>query len=92
MKSVAEKISLQKHIRLNQTQYIAFEIICSSYMLNLLNESSTKNSYNASSFVTNKEELNEEAASSIKAKLKKIQESWCKRSTTCVCYRPGRSR
>jgi len=44
MKSVAEKVSLHRGITLDRIQYIAYEIICSSFLLNLLNESSKKNS------------------------------------------------
>ncbi len=38
MKSVAEKVSLHRGITLDRIQYIAYEIICSSFLLNLLND------------------------------------------------------
>ena len=69
MKSVADKVSLHRGITLDRIQYIAYEIICSSFLLNLLNESSKKNSDHPSNFAANDEELDEEPTNNIKAKL-----------------------
>ena len=69
MKSVAEMVSNKRGITLDQIQYIAYEIICSSFLLNLLNESSRKNPDLSSDFATNDEELDDQPINNIKAKL-----------------------
>lgn len=69
MKSIAENVSLQISITLDWIQYNGYEIICSSSLLNLLNEISNKNSNLVFNFATNKEELNGNPTNNIKAKL-----------------------
>ncbi len=55
MKSVAQQVSLHRGITLDRIQYITYEIICSSFLLNLLNESSKKNPDLLSDFAANDE-------------------------------------
>ena len=43
MKNVVEKVSPQKGIAFDRMQYIVYEIICSSLLLIMLNESSKAN-------------------------------------------------
>lgn len=42
IKGVAEKIAKEKGIVLDSTQYVAYKIICASFMLNLVNAAGTK--------------------------------------------------
>ena len=53
MKSVVEMVSNQRCITLDQIQYVAYEIICSSFLLNLLNDSSKTNSDDERDFAAN---------------------------------------
>ena len=54
---------------MDRIQHIAYEIICISFLLNLLNESSKKNPDLSSDFTANDEELDDEPTNIIKAKL-----------------------
>ncbi len=87
MKSVAEKVSLHRDITLDRIQYIAYEIICSSFLLNLLNGSSLTIPDLSSDLDTNDEELDEEPTNNIKAKLIDQLKKIGSKTTTCVWHR-----
>ncbi len=92
MKSVAEKVSLHRGITLDRIQYIAYEIICSSFLLNLLNESSKKNPDLSSDFTANDEELDDEPTNNIKAKMLDNLKKIGAKDQLLICHRPGWSR
>ena len=83
MKSVPEMVSLQKGIFLDKIQCIAYEIICSLFLLNLLNDSSKRKSDAASNFTTNDEELDEEPTNNTKAEPIEKLKKYCKDPHFC---------
>ena len=66
MQGVANCISREKHIALDRIQYIVYEIICSSFLLNLVRESSDLQSSIASGFAESDEDLRNERTTCIK--------------------------
>ncbi len=69
MRGIAEMVSKNKGISLDQIQYVAYEVICSSFLLNLLNDDWKKNSDVVSDFTGNDDELQDERTHNIKQTL-----------------------
>ena len=69
MRGIAETVSKNKGISLDQIQYVAYEVICSSFLLNLLNDDWKKNSDVVSDFTGNDDELQDERTQNIKQTL-----------------------
>ena len=76
MKSNAENVSMEKGITLDQIQYISYEMVCSMFLLNLLNDGQNKNS-DMSNFAVNDDDLNDETTNNIKRTGRKIHANWC---------------
>ncbi len=62
-------VTREKHIALDRIQYIAYEIICSSFLLNLVRENSESQSSIASGFAESDEDLRDERTICIKQKV-----------------------
>lgn len=76
MQGVANKIFREKHITLDKIQYIAYEVICSSFVINLIQESSESQSPTALGFAESEEDLRNHRTTlsreKIKQKLKEL--------------------
>ena len=73
-------------ISLDRIQY-TYEIICSSFLLNLLNDGQNKNSNIVWSFAVNVDELNDKTTNNMKRILWKDQANWYKRPIADVWNR-----
>jgi hypothetical protein len=69
MQGVADRISRENHITLDRIQYIAYEVICSSFLLNLIRDSLESQSSMASGFTDSHEDLRDERTTFIKQKV-----------------------
>jgi len=60
LNGVVSKVSREKHITLDRIQYVAYEVICSSFLLNLINEGLVNKNDIASGFAISQEEREDE--------------------------------
>lgn len=69
MQGVAEKKSKEQNVTLDHIQYVAYDFVCSSFLLNLINLESNRQSAIPSSVAVSHEETEDDITKSIREKV-----------------------